>query len=209
MKIWNFIKKYKKEIASQIIPIITFFIAISTWYSQQSIKEQYTRNANQIMINAADIEISNLDAMFDLVYHSDENLVQYNELLLSTDDMDENYKIISQLDVSSFNKKDTINYQIFRRNMRQSIKGIDTMLESINNDGKLIHSDKSSKSKNSMKLTKENKDNLLKAILLSRDESKRERAILKDEKTLYNHNLVDNDKRFESGYGSVLDKYRK
>lgn len=113
-KMLEIIGRWFGEHWQPIISIISLIIAISTWYSTHEEKQEYNNTASAAIQNAGEMVVSNIDGLYDAVFTNESNFDTRSDYQILLNQIREQYRIISDLNVANFSTKDTISYQISR-----------------------------------------------------------------------------------------------
>lgn len=197
----NFLKFVRNNMSKSILGLCTIvmaFLAFKTYQVQQQFKSSYSSSAQQIMINAENIELSDIDVLFDDIYHtSDMGAVIFNadnEL----GQMKENYKIIQQLQAVNFPNKQALNYQVLRINLKSDI---DVLEQNVNTF--------KAKSEKQSKISDSDKKSFLFLLAQMRQQNKASHQRLVERKQIKNSDFVKEDKDFDKAYGKTVDDLLK
>lgn len=180
------------------IAVVALLISVVTGYYQLNEKNEFSKGADQVMINSIDIELRDLDLMYDSIFNNNNQLVTKTELNSYLKGMRENYKILSGITATNFPKNQTLDYQTMRIDMKMDIDDMQTLVNSIKKKPK----------SDEINISKNYKKEVLQLILETRKGEKWNQDVLESGQPLTQKQNEYNDKQFEKRYNKQI-KYNQ
>lgn len=176
--------------------IISLIISVKTYVDQRNFKNSYNKSAQQVLMNAEDIEVTDIDNIFDLVYQSNNVPITNSEINVFIDHMQSNYNVVQQLKVTNFPNNQALNYQILRLNMQSDIGALQKVFEPYK------------KVKGQYMIKGREKKLMLKLLSSMRQDNRRDRKTIKNGQRLKDSTLIKSDSNFYKAYKHELNNLK-
>ncbi|WIE01521.1 hypothetical protein QN289_03955 [Latilactobacillus curvatus] len=195
------VTKWVKLNWDKIITVLLSTIAIIfsgiTFYKQSNEKQEYTDSARIVMLNSLDSEIDELEFMFSLIIImpkiTDMDTANIEDL---ANQIEENYKLTENLDISKFQVNQLGNYQSYKSGYISRMNKVNEIIKEIK------------ESQGQQDMGDRFKTYCLTYLTFQIDSAKdSKKSVLENKPLKYQSNNI-NDKKFENKYKEYLDKYR-
>lgn len=168
------------EYVTLAISAISITVAGGSAYYQFQQSERYSDSTHQILVNSAKLATYDVNLMTCKVSRSTVRELDYGQLNIQLDSLNQNLETIKSIDPTTLPKDDAINYQAYR----QDLNTIITIMKSYAAD---MRKDKSLPVDDSEKLVLNmgTRENFAYGATIARSVLKRDSKALKDDKNLY------------------------
>lgn len=199
LKMINTEKWYRKispvEWITIAISIISLGFSSFNFVNKVNYKRNYDKTATQVLINAENVEINDIQGLFDIVYHSEDKAVTLDEVNIFLGNMKDNYKIVSDLNISDLPKNKILNYQLISMDMNANINGFTKVFNQYKKD-------------NTKQINFGNdKENVLSGLYEARKAAIRDKKTLKAGKKLQSETFDQSEKNFENAYREIFKNF--